>query len=151
VKKLSAIKILLSIIVLGILIILLGCTSSPSSTPAPAPAPSPPPTTTPSSSQTTVTINLTAQGMAFDRKTISVSAGADVTVIFENKDKVPHNLAVYTDKSAAKGIFVGEVITGPKTITYRFTAPTNPGTYFFRCDVHPATMIGDFIVTNAGS
>jgi plastocyanin len=149
VKKLSAIKILLSIIVLGILIILLGCTSSPSSTPAPTP--SQPPTTTPSSSQTTVTINLTAQGMAFDRKTISVSAGADVTVIFENKDKVPHNLAVYTDKSAAKGIFVGEVITGPKTITYRFTAPTNPGTYFFRCDVHPATMIGDFIVTNAGS
>jgi plastocyanin len=149
VKKLSAIKILLSIIVLGVLTILLGCTSSPSSTPAPAP--SQPPTTTPSSSQTAVTINLTAQGMAFDRKTISVPAGADVTVIFENKDKIPHNLAVYTDKSAAKGIFVGEVITGPKTITYRFTAPTNPGTYFFRCDVHPATMIGDFIVTNASS
>ena len=148
-KKLSAIKILLPIIVLGILIILLGCTSSPS--PTPAPTPSQPPTTTPSSSQTTVTINLTAQGMAFDRKTISVSAGADVTVIFENKDKVPHNLAVYTDKSAAKGIFVGEVITGPKTITYRFTAPATPGTYFFRCDVHPATMIGDFIVTNTGS
>jgi plastocyanin len=149
VKKLSAIKILLSIIVLGVLTILLGCTSSPSSTPAPAP--SQPPTTTPSSSQTAVTINLTAQGMAFDTKTISVPAGADVTVIFENKDKIPHNLAVYTDKSAAKGIFVGEVITGPKTITYRFTAPTNPGTYFFRCDVHPATMIGDFIVTNASS
>lgn len=148
-KKLSAIKILLPIIVLGILIILLGCTSSPS--PTPAPTPSQPPTTTPSSSQTTITINLTAQGMAFDRKTISVSAGADVTVIFENKDKAPHNLAVYTDKSAAKGIFVGEVMTGPKTITYRFTAPTTPGTYFFRCDVHPATMIGDFIVTNAGS
>ncbi len=89
--------------------------------------------------------------MAFDRKTISVPPGADVTVTFENKDKAPHNLAVYLDKSAAKVIFVGEVITGPKTITYHFTAPADPGTYFFRCDVHAATMFGDFIVTSASS
>jgi len=89
--------------------------------------------------------------MAFDKATITVPAGADVTVVFNNKDRVPHNVAVYETKAAAKAIFVGEVFTGPKTINYRFTAPSIPGTYFFRCDVHPATMTGDFVVTSIGS
>jgi N-methylhydantoinase B len=30
---------------------------------------------------------------------------------------------------------------------YRFTAPSVPGTYFFRCDFHPVTMSGTFVVT----
>jgi plastocyanin len=41
---------------------------------------------------------------------------------------------------------VGDVITGPKKITYTFDAPEKPGTYFFRCDIHPTTMTGQFIV-----
>lgn len=93
-----------------------------------------------------VTINLTAQGMAFDKSTINVPAGAKVTMIFNNKDSIPHNFALYTNSSATKSIFVGQVITGPKFITYTFTAPTTPGTYFFRCDVHPTSMTGSFIV-----
>jgi plastocyanin len=45
-----------------------------------------------------------------------------------------------------KPIFVGQIITGPSaTIDYKFTAPITPGTYFFRCDVHPS-MNGSFIV-----
>jgi plastocyanin len=40
---------------------------------------------------------------------------------------------------------VGEIITGPATINYTFTAPSEPGTYYFQCDVHPS-MNGDFIV-----
>ncbi|MEN6388155.1 MAG: hypothetical protein ABFD13_04555 [Candidatus Cryosericum sp.] len=27
-----------------------------------------------------------------------------------------------------------------------FDAPTTPGMYFFHCDIHPATMTGQFIV-----
>lgn len=37
-------------------------------------------------------------------------------------------------------------MTGPATTTYTFTAPSTPGTYFFRCDVHPTVMTGQFIV-----
>jgi plastocyanin len=72
-------------------------------------------------------------------------------VVFTNKDRVPHNVAFYETKAATKEIFVGEVFSGPKTISYHFTAPSTPGTYFFRCDVHPTTMTGDFVVTDAGS
>ncbi len=92
-------------------------------------------------------VNLTAENIAFDTDTITVPAGANVTVNFDNKDDgVPHNLAVYTDSSAAEKIFVGEIITGPATTNYTFTAPSEPGTYFFRCDVHPQQMTGDLIV-----
>jgi plastocyanin len=91
-------------------------------------------------------VNLTAENTAFDQSTITVPAGANVTVNFNNKDDgVPHNFAVYTDSSAAEEIFVGDIITGPATTNYTFTAPSEPGTYYFQCDVHPS-MNGDFIV-----
>ena len=94
-----------------------------------------------------MTIDLVAQNIAFDKSTITVPAGAQVTVNFDNKDSgIPHNLAVYTNSSATTSIFVGSIITGPKTITYAFEAPTTPGTYFFRCDVHPTLMTGNFVV-----
>jgi cytochrome c oxidase subunit II len=97
--------------------------------------------------QAMVMIDLTARNIAFDKSTITVPAGASVTVTFNNKDNnVPHNFAVYTDSSATKSIFVGQVVTGPKTISYTFTAPAAPGNYFFRCDVHPALMTGTFVV-----
>jgi len=58
---------------------------------------------------------------------------------------VPHNIAIYTDDSAAESLFVGELVTGPKQVTYEVGA-LDPGTYFFRCDVHPTTMTGTFVV-----
>ncbi|MCE5338312.1 MAG: cupredoxin domain-containing protein [Methanomicrobiaceae archaeon] len=95
----------------------------------------------------TATVDLTAENIKFDKSTITVPAGAAVTVNFNNKDSgVPHNFAVYTDSSASQNIFKGDTVTGPATTTYTFTAPATPGTYFFRCDVHPQQMTGDFIV-----
>jgi len=71
-----------------------------------------------------------------------------VTVKFDNKDSgIPYNFAVYTNSEATTQIFRGEIITGPKTTTYTFTAPCTPGSYWFRCDVHPTIMYGTFRVT----
>lgn len=93
-----------------------------------------------------VTIDVVANGMAFNTSTITVPAGANVTINFNNMEGIPHNVAVYENQDAKKAIFVGDVINGPKTISYNFVAPATPGTYFFRCDVHPRSMVGDFIV-----
>ncbi len=94
-----------------------------------------------------VTVNLTAKDFAFNASTITVPAGANVTINFDNMDAgIPHNVAVYENRDAQKAIFVGDVINGPETIAYNFMAPAEAGTYFFRCDVHPRTMIGDFLV-----
>jgi plastocyanin len=93
-----------------------------------------------------VTVAIAAENFAFSMETITVPAGAEVTVNFDNRDDgVPHNVSVYTDSLAATAIFVGDIITGPDQVTYTFTAPETPGNYFFRCDVHPS-MNGDFIV-----
>ena len=94
-----------------------------------------------------VTIDLVAKSLSFNTTNITVPAGANITVNFDNQDTyVPHNFAVYTDASAKTAIYRGKNITGPAKISYTFTAPTKPGTYFFRCDVHPTTMTGQFIV-----
>jgi plastocyanin len=142
-KKIFSIssKYLLVLAVVTALVILVACSSTTYTTPTTTTLP-----TTPTPSGQSVTINLTAQGMAFDKSTITVPAGAMVTLNFDNKDSIPHNFALYTDSSATKSIFVGNIINGPKTITYTFTAPATPGNYFFRCDVHPTSMTGTFVV-----
>jgi heme/copper-type cytochrome/quinol oxidase subunit 2 len=123
---------------------------TPTSTPG-QPAPSPtstsvPPATAPAATPQT-NINLVAANISFDLSAITVPAGAKITVDFVNRDGgVPHNFAVYNDSTAAMPVFVGQIITGPATVTYTFTAPPTPGNYFFRCDIHPAQMTGTLVV-----
>jgi plastocyanin len=94
-----------------------------------------------------VTIEISAKNIAFNKDTLTVPAGAKVLLEFTNQEAAPHNVAVYETDRARNEIFKGEVFSGPdRTVTYEFTAPEEPGTYFFRCDVHPRTMVGDFIV-----
>ncbi len=118
--------------------------TTPPATSTPTPTPTPTATPTPGGA---ITINLTAKNIAFDMSTITVPRGAHVTIVFANQDtSVQHNFAVYTDSSASKSVFVGQTVTGPETVTYAFTAPSAPGNYFFRCDIHPTIMTGTFIV-----
>jgi predicted lipoprotein with Yx(FWY)xxD motif/plastocyanin len=125
-------------------------TSTPASTtPAPTPTPTPAPAPSSSPAGAAVTINLAAKNMAFDMSTITVPAGAKVTINFNNQDGgIPHNFSLFTDSSAnPPALFQGQIINGPATVAYTFTAPAAAGTYFFRCDIHPTLMTGSFVVT----
>ena len=94
-----------------------------------------------------VEIRIVAKDIKFDKRTITVPAGAVVSVIFDNRDAgVLHNVAFYKSKKATEAIFVGETFPGPEVRTYKFTAPSTAGSNFFRCDVHPDTMTGTFVV-----
>jgi plastocyanin len=94
-----------------------------------------------------VTIDLAAKGFAFNSSLISVPAGAAITIRFNNQDAgVPHNVAIYDSPAQNTNLFRGELVTGVKTIEYRFTAPHIRGDYYFRCDPH-AVMNGIFRVT----
>lgn len=88
---------------------------------------------------------ISANGNAFDVSELIVPGGGEVNITFDNMEAVPHNVAVYTDQSAAEAIFTGEVVTGPTSVDYTFAAP-DPGEYFFRCDIHPTEMQGRLIV-----
>jgi len=57
----------------------------------------------------TFTVTLTARNMAFDQTTLTVPAGAAVTLHFVNSDSgIPHNVAIYETSAAAKVIFQGK-------------------------------------------
>jgi plastocyanin len=132
-----------------------GSPTTPLTTTMPPMTTMPPATTSPSATTTMpsgggniVQVTLTARNIAFDKSTLTVPAGSTVVMTFVNMDSgVPHNFALYTDLHATTSIFVGDFITGTRTTTYTFTAPSTPGSYFFRCDVHPETMTGTFMVT----
>jgi plastocyanin len=98
----------------------------------------------------TVTIEISAvPTIKFDRDTITVTAGSEVTLKFTNDDTdVPHNWAAYTDSTATELIpgAITEICSGPCGEEITFTAPSEPGEYFFRCDVHPTTMTGTLVV-----
>jgi plastocyanin len=74
---------------------------------------------------------------AFVTRTVTAPGGQPFDLAFANEDAgTPHNVAIYTDDSATEPLFVGDIVDGPKTVTYH--VPTlDPGSYFFRCDVHP--------------
>jgi plastocyanin len=92
-------------------------------------------------------VTIVAQNLRWDRDTITANAGLDVTVTMDNRDAgVLHNIAFYTNRSASQKIFGSEIVAGPAMQTSTFPAPASPGNYFFRCDVHPDTMTGTFVV-----
>jgi plastocyanin len=145
---------LLILAVAGLLLfgaVLAGCATTPTTNATTVPTTvrttSPATGTAGGSAGQATTVDIAARDLKFDRSTITVPAGAQVTVNFNNQDSgVPHNVAFYTDSSASTAIYKGQVVTGPTTTTYTFTAPSAPGTYFFRCDVHPTQMTGTFVV-----
>jgi plastocyanin len=78
-----------------------------------------------------------AKNIAFSPATVTVKAGASVTLTLQNQDSfVPHNINVLGVKTAD--------CTGPCTASVSFTAPA-PGNYTFQCSIHP-TMTGTLVV-----
>jgi plastocyanin len=103
--------------------------------------------TTPPASQK-VTVDIYVSSDVFSKSSITVPANAAVTVNFDNRDsgKV-HNFAVYTAQDYYTPVFQGQDVTGPGMVTYTFTSPVTPGTYYFRSDPDAGqNMNGTFIV-----
>ena len=96
------------------------------------------------------TVEVVALGVAFNVKEITVKTDGQVRVRLDHQDTgVDHNIAFYkssTDLTAVSSGSIGVIFTGPGIDDTAFDVPA-AGEYFFRCDVHPTTMTGDFIVT----
>jgi plastocyanin len=109
-------------------------TESPTGTPTGEPTGSPP---------EGETVEITAQGTAFDTSELTLPADKPSTIVFDNQDSLPHNVAIYTEQGG-EPLFAGDIITGT-TADYP-VPPLQPGSYYFQCDVHPTEMNGTVTV-----
>jgi hypothetical protein len=118
--------------------------SPPATTPAPTQAP------TAQCEPAGTELAVVAKGVAFDKDCLAAPAQKAFTLEFDNQDSgVPHNVEIFTDSSATERLGgakdAGDFISGPAKVTYDVD-PLDAGSYFFRCDLHPAQMFGTFIV-----
>ncbi len=94
----------------------------------------------------TGTAAIAAENTAFDTDALSWASGTEITLTFDNRDPVDvtgaHNVSIYDGDTA---LFQGQLVDGPGTVDYT-VPPMEPGTFEFRCDVHP-TMLGTVEVT----
>ena len=120
--------------------------SGTSSTPATSPplASQEPTGSAPSAATVQITIGTdTAADLKFDPGEVTVKAGADVRVTFENRATVPHNLTFQAPIDVASPA----VVDPGTSAVLEFKAP-GAGDYTFVCTIHPG-MGGKLIV--AGS
>ncbi len=90
-------------------------------------------------------LDVVAKGLAFEPTCLVAQAGAPFDLTFDNEDAgIQHNVAIYTDATAADNLFRGEIVTGVVTTTYKVDA-LDAGSYYFQCDIH-TTMKGQFVV-----
>lgn len=92
-----------------------------------------------------------ASAEGFDTKKLTVPVDEAFTIEFDNEEAgVQHNVVIFDGKDAdAPTLFEGEIIIGPKTTPYSVDA-LPAGDYFFHCEVHPTTMVGE-VIAKAGA
>jgi plastocyanin len=92
-------------------------------------------------------LEVTAENLAFAPSELVGPAGVPFTITMWNRDDgVPHNILIRAGLPAndvapsGPDLFAGEIVAGPRTVTYEIPA-LPAGSYTFACQVHP-NMIG---------
>ena len=86
---------------------------------------------------------ISAKDLKFSTSTLSAPADEPFQIAFDNQESALHNVAIYRNSSAAEKVFRSDPFSGPAVVTYD-VPPLAPGSYYFRCDVHP-DMSGELI------
>jgi plastocyanin len=82
--------------------------------------------------------------------TISLPAGAEVTINLTNDGTAIHNMRSAGDDNSFNtsddAVSDPDFVSAGQTATLEFTAPSEAGTYKYQCDLHPTDMKGEFEV-----
>jgi plastocyanin len=123
--------------------------SAPASAPASgAPSPGGSPGGSPGAGTEVGITTPAADPLAYEPAQFTVPAGADVTVNYSNESNLPHDVQTFAGQDSSSEVLgATEVITGPGAqSSMTFTAPAEPGDYFFWCSVHQSAMTGTYTV-----
>ncbi len=91
--------------------------------------------------------DLVAAALRFIPDRIDAPASEPFVIGMDNRDRgIVHDLAIYDGATTAGAIFAGEKSIGPGVIVYAIP-PLAPGSYRFRCEIHPQTMVGTLVVS----
>ena len=126
-------RLTLTLGLLSLAAVLAACSGS-----SPAPG-----TASPAASPAGDAVTITAKDLKFGQTEVTAPADEAFDLVFDNQEGAPHNVAIYTDSSAATKISIGDTFSGPAQKTQAVPALA-AGTYFFRCDVHP-DMTGSIV------
>ena len=92
------------------------------------------------------TVKITAEGIAYDVKELTVGAGKPFGIDFVQKDAGVGGHNVEIRKQDGTSVFKGSIVADPGETTYQVPA-LEAGTYIFICSVHPIPqMTGTLIV-----
>ncbi len=87
---------------------------------------------------------ISAKDVKFSTDKLTANAGSN-TFTFNNQDSgVPHNFAIYKDSGYTQKVGATDIANGPASADLK--VDLQPGTYYFRCDVHPTQMQGTITV-----
>ena len=78
-------------------------------------------------------IVVVAKDIAFTPTEVAVPAGEPITIVLDNQEDAPHNIAI--KDSTGADVFKGEIVSKTQ-VTYEIPALT-AGSYPFICEVHP--------------
>ncbi len=88
-------------------------------------------------------VQVDARNISFVQSTVDAPAAKAFSLYFTNHDSAPHNIAISASADGSNPVFTGEIFSNGQRI-YQVPALA-PGTYHFRCDVHP-DMTGTLVV-----
>jgi plastocyanin len=126
----------------------LGPTPDASAPASGAPSPGGSPGGSPGAGTEVAITTTAAASLVFEPNQFTVPAGAEVTINYTNESNLPHDVQTFAGQdSSSEMLGATEIITGPGAqSSMTFTAPTEPGDYFFWCSVHQAAMTGTYTV-----
>jgi plastocyanin len=81
-------------------------------------------------------VEIAAQTLAFDKKDLTIPADKEFKLVMDNKEAVPHNVAILKSQGSGEVLFREAPVSGPRKQTWN-VKPIPAGEYFFQCDVHP--------------
>ncbi len=92
---------------------------------------------------------ISAANVQFDKQELTFPADQETTLTLNNEDSVEHNLSIYENEDAQQDLFLGPNVGPGASVDYDIPAMPE-GEYFFRCDLHPTSMVGTVFVEAGG-